>query len=416
MALKKLEPRSVGVGSFAASNRMRELINQVLDSGIISYGEKSKKFEREFATIHGCDYGILSNSGTSALQVALQAMRETYLWGSGNRVIVPATTFVASANVVIHNRMLPVFVDVSPDTFNIDENLIEDAITENRDDVRAIMAVHLFGQPCNMSAIMDIASRHGLRVIEDSCETMFAEHKGKRVGSWGDIGCFSTYVAHIIVTGVGGISTTNDKRLAAKMRSLVNHGLQLEYLNPDDNFSPRPTPGRRFKFDTIGHSFRITELEAAIGLAQLEVCAWNIAMRQRNARHLQAGIDLLNDEFGEVIIQTQKNIPENHDSHAHMMFPMVLNDPNDKEPLMAFLNERMVETRDMLPMLNQPAYSWMDQSRYPVSKRIVDCGLYVGCHQFLQPSDIDYVLQCLNEYYQRKLINSRIQTSTSVAR
>ncbi len=311
----KLKPRQVSVGTFVATPRIKELVNQVLDSGMISYGDKSKEFERLFAAKHNCKYGILSNSGTSSLHVALQTLREKHLWASGSKAIVPASTFIASANVVVHNRMLPTFVDVSPDTFNIDENLIEQAIT---DDTKAIMAVHMFGQPCNMTVIADIAKRHGLKIIEDSCETMFAEHDNKRVGSWGDIGCFSTYVAHIIVTGVGGIATTNNPEYAAKIRSLVNHGLQLEYLNPDDNFSPRPMPGRRFKFDAIGHSFRITELEAAIGLAQLEASDWNMMYRARNARHLQAGIDVINDEYGEVI-HTQKNIKENDNSHAHMI-------------------------------------------------------------------------------------------------
>lgn len=402
MGRVNLPPRRVGVGTFVATQRIRERVNQVLDSGIISYGQMSKQFEQQFGYMHDCKYAILSNSGTSSLQVALQAMRERYLWGFGDKVIVPAATFVASANIVVHNHMIPTFVDVSPETFNIDESLIEQAIT---DDTRAIMAVHMFGQPCNMTAITDIANRHGLQLIEDSCETMFATHNGRKVGSCGHIGCFSTYVAHIIVTGVGGISTTNDPEYAARMRSLVNHGLQIEQLNPDDNFSPQPAPGRRFRFSSIGHSFRMTELEAAIGVAQLEVAHQNINMRARNARHLQAGIDEINREFGDVI-QTQKNIPENRDSHAHMMFPIVLNDPKDKEPMMEHLNNLMVETRDMPPILCHPAYSWVNYNAYPVSMRLLECGFYVGCHNYLQPHDIDYVIQCIRQYYERKYTTS----------
>jgi len=390
-----LKPRQVGVGGFKATPRMYELIHEVLDSGIIGYGPKSMEFERKFAAMHGCKYAILSNSGTSSLQVSLQALMETHGWLHGSKVIVPATTFISTANIVRHNRLIPTFVDVRADTFNIDENLIEAAIT---DETKAIIPVHLFGQPANMQAIMEIARKHNLVIIEDSCECMFVSHWGQPVGSLGDIGCFSTYVAHLITTGVGGISTTNNPDYAAKVRSLVNHGLELRFLSPDENFAPRPTPGRRFKFDMLGHSFRITEMEAAIGLAQLEEADQILAIRRRNARHMQAGIDLINKHYDEPFV-TQK--PIEGTANSFMMFPLLLNDTKHKEPLMAWLNERGVETRDMMPILGQPIYNWLHPDDFPVSKWIVEGGLYTGCHQLLDPEDIQYVLTCITEYFDK---------------
>jgi dTDP-4-amino-4,6-dideoxygalactose transaminase len=372
---------------------MRLYLNQVIDSGRISYGEKSLAFEKKFAKLHECEYAILSNSGTSALQVALQAMKEINGWEDGDEVIVPATTFVATANIVVHNRMKPVFVDVDAVTYGLNPQFMEDAITER---TRAVIPVHLFGQPCEMASIQGIAENHNLSTIEDSCETMFAKHHGFSVGGLGDIGCFSTYVAHLLVTGVGGICTTSSPAYAAKIRSLVNHGLEIEHLNPGDNFAATPTIGRRFHFDTIGHSYRITELEAAIGLAQLDdlYIEEMLTVRNRNAKHLTSGLHMLNRKHD--VFNPPKVLK--HNTHSWMMYPILLNRDIDKEPLMKFLNENMIETRDMLPILSQPAYSYLDHDDFPVSKWILESGFYVGCHQDLTPEDIEYVLQTLGEY------------------
>src|SRR5207253_10292362 len=153
-----------------------------------------------------------------------------------------------------------------------DPALIEAKITPR---TRAILPVHLLGLPADMRAVADIAARHDLKIVEDSCETMFAQCDGRKVGSWGDIGCFSTYIAHYIVTGVGGLATTNDADLAVMLKSLMNHGRDSIYLNIDDDKdcdreSLYRLAARRFTFVHVGHSFRCTELEAAIGLAQLE--------------------------------------------------------------------------------------------------------------------------------------------------
>src|SRR3712207_6174410 len=196
-----------------------------------------RRFEQEFAELHGCRFGVMSNSGTSSLQVALQALKERHGWEDGDEVIVPAVTFVATSNIVLHNRMTPVFVDVLPDTYNIDPARIEARITER---TRAIVPVHLFGLPADMDPILELARAHDLKVIEDSCEAMFATYRGRPVGSFGDVACFSTYVAHFLVTGVGGLGTTNDGELAVAMRSLINHGRDSIYLSIDDDATDDP--------------------------------------------------------------------------------------------------------------------------------------------------------------------------------
>lgn len=377
--------RHIGVGTFRVTDRMRALVAQALDSGQISYGPLSLAFERRFAQLHGCEYAVLSNSGTSALHVALQALKELHHW-EGGHVIIPATTFVATANIVLHNQMRPVFVDVDPATYNIDVRQIERVITP---DTRAIIPVSLFGQPANLSAVRALADDHGLMVIEDSCETMFVKHCGRPVGAWGDIACFSTYVAHLLVTGVGGLSTTSVPEYAAKMRSLVNHGLEVECLNPGENFSPRPTPGRRFRFESAGHSFRITEMEAALGLAQLDDLTIDELLRKRRAyaRRLTHALTRLNERYGEHF--QPPTVADGNDS-AWMMFPIVLKQ-GDKEACMAHLNRYGIETRDMLPLLSQPAFWYLPKTDYPVSANLIANGFYIGCHQGLVPEDLEYI-------------------------
>ena len=156
------------------SSKAKEYVNQVLDANRLSYGPFLQAFERDFSNLHDCKFGIISNSGTSSLQVALQALKDIHGWQDGDEVLVPAVTFVATSNIVLHNRMQPVFVDIEKDYYEIDPALIEAKITLR---TRAIIVVHLFGQPCDMDPILNIAKKYNLKIIEDSCETMFARYK-----------------------------------------------------------------------------------------------------------------------------------------------------------------------------------------------------------------------------------------------
>jgi len=379
--------RLIGTGTFRATKRMRELVQQVMDSGRVSYGPLSLAFEQRFAAIHAQAYAILSNSGTSSLQVALQAMKEAHHW-EGGQVIVPATTFVATPNIVLHNRLVPVFVDVEPDTYNIDPGLVERAITR---ETRAIIPVSLFGQPADLSAIRDIAERHGLKVLVDSCETMFVSHRGVSCGAWGDITCFSLYAAHLLVAGVGGVATTDNPEYAARMRSLVNHGLEIDSLNPGANFAPRPMLGRKFRFGSTGHSYRITEFEAAAALAQLEDWPWIVEQRQHRAKMLTHQLAQFNDHYGPRY-QLPATRPEN--THAWMMYPLVLLE-HDRDAFTAQLNAYGIETRELLPLLNQPAFRYLNPDHFPVSRRLMEQGFYVGCHQDLSMEDMGYLVDVL---------------------
>jgi perosamine synthetase len=388
--------REIGVGGFAVGPRARRYVDQVLRSGRLSYGPFHRRFEAAFAAEHDSRRAIFCNSGTSALHLAIQALKEKYLWKDGDEVLVPSVTFIATSNVVLHNRLKPVFVDVDPLTYNIDPAKIEAKLTKR---TRAIMPVHLLGLPADMDPIRAIAARRGLKIVEDSAETMFARYKGRKVGSLGDIGCFSTYVAHYIVTGVGGLATTSDPDLSIRLSSLMNHGRDSIYLSIDDDKGAvgdqlHEIVAKRFQFVSVGHSFRATELEAALGLAQLEEKDKIVKARVAMARRLTAGLREFEDRL------QLPTCPPDRD-HAFMLYGLVLRG-QDKTELVNFLEDRGVETRDLLPLLNQPVYKRLFgnlEPRYPVARMLNRSGFYIGCHQYMTPDDAGYVVEQFRAFF-----------------
>jgi len=225
----------------------QKLVDRAIRTGWISYlGKYVTEFEEEFSDFCGVKYGCAVSSGTAALHLALLALGV----GPGDEVIVPALTFVATANVVTFTGARPVLVDVREEDFNIDPEAIEKAITKN---TRAIIAVHLYGNPCEMDMIMRIARHHGLDVIEDCAEAHGAEYKGRRVGSFGKVGCFSFFGNKIMTTGEGGMAVTDNAALRNKINMLKDHGSR----------------GKRYHHPVIGYNYRLTNIQCAMGVAQL---------------------------------------------------------------------------------------------------------------------------------------------------
>jgi perosamine synthetase len=389
-------PYQIGVGGLKLSDYEKELVNQVLESNRLTYGPMTKRFEELFATAHECRFGLFMNSGTSALHVALAVLKARNGWSDGDEVLVPAVTFVATSNVVLHNNMKPVFVDVNPLTYNIDEDKIEQMITPR---TRAIMPVHLLGLPAAMGPIMRIARKHGLKVVEDSCETMFAKCDGQFVGGIGDIGCFSTYVAHFIVTGVGGFATTNDPALAVDMRSLMNHGRDSIYISCSDDEGAEGARleeiiEKRFSFISVGHSFRCTEMEAAIGVGQLARSAQIVERRKAIADYFTNRLAKYEEEI------QLPSCPEGR-THSYMLYGLALR-KESKKGLVNFLESMNIETRDLLPLVNQPIYTKLFgdlEQKYPVAKWVNRSGFYIGCHSYMADEEVEFVADAFDVYF-----------------
>lgn len=385
----------VPVGDFKMGRKEKAYLYEVIKSNRISYGPYSQRFEAAFAKAHDSKYAVFCNSGTSALHIALAALKEKYQWHDGDEVIVPSVTFVATANVVLHNNLSPVFADVDPLTYNIDPAQIAAKRTWK---TVAVIPVHLMGLPADMDKILEASK--GLNIVEDACEAAGAQYKGRQVGSFGDIGCFSTYLAHHIVAGVGGLATTSNDDLAIRLKSLMNHGRDSVYLHPEDsNKSGKQLydiVARRFKFTSVGHSFRATEFEAALGLAQLENLDNSTCRRRAVALKLSLGLSQLSD-----ILQ----LPQDPDSsHVYLGYPILVKRGSKRE-LVNFLEDNGIETRDLMPLINQPIYRALYgnlDKECPIAAKINKTGFYIGCHQYLTNEDVDHAIKTIYRFFKRR--------------
>lgn len=387
---------NITLGHLDISARGKQYVNDCLDNNRLSKGKYTACFERKFAAAHQSKHAVFCNSGTSALQIALATLKERYHYEDGDEVLVPAITFIATSNIVIQNGLKPVFVDVDLRTFNMNPDEIALKITGR---TRAIIPVHLFGLPADMVRITSIAKYYGLHIIEDSCETMFAGINGRSVGSFGDMACFSTYVAHLIVGGIGGLVTTNDPKNAVICRSLLAHGRDNIYLSIDDDDAVGDEElsriiKRRYSFDRVGYSYRCTEMEAAIALSEFERWEENLSTRRRNAARLTGFLKPF-----EGILQLPF-IPNGYD-HSFMMFPLVLRLGN-REPLLLHLEKRGIETRYMFPLLSQPVYRRLFPNlaqQYTVAQHLESQGFFIGCHQGIDDVGVSYISDSIADYF-----------------
>lgn len=239
----------------------------VLRGPRLSLGPKMEEFEELICRYVGQRFGIAVSSGTAGLHLCIRA----FGIGPGDEVIVPSFTFVAAANAVRYEGATPVFVDIEPRCLNLDPGLIEAAITPR---TRAIIAIHTFGCPAGMKAILEIARRHRLRVIEDACEAIGAAYQGKQVGSFGDAAVFAFYPNKQITTGEGGLVVTGDSHLAREIRAMRNHG--------------RYESDAWHQHSILGYNYRLSEISCALGCAQMRRLPEILAMRERVARQYQA--------------------------------------------------------------------------------------------------------------------------------
>jgi perosamine synthetase len=242
----------------------RRRVLEVLSSGRLSSGEWVERFEAAFAAYVGVPHAVATSSGTTALEAVLEALEV----GPGDEVVVPAFTFAATANAVVHRGARPVFVDIDPVTFNVDPGCVEDAL-KRHPRVRGVVAVHLYGLPADVESLVELTDRHGVWLVEDAAQAHGAAVRGRRVGSFGLAGVFSFYPTKNMTTGEGGMVVTHDPRLARRVRLLVHQG-QLE----------------PYRYEVVGHNYRMTDLAAALGLGQLEHLDERNAARRRNARTL----------------------------------------------------------------------------------------------------------------------------------
>lgn len=369
----------VNFGDLKIGDTARKYINSALDKNWVSEMENVAEFERRFAEKFGYKHAIAASSGTDADIVACASL---YDFGArrGDEIIVPALTFVASANSILAAGFIPKFVDIKVQTLNIDPAKIEAAITEK---TRAIMVVHLMGKPADMDAIMKIAKAHKLMVIEDACEAHGATYKGKIVGSIGDMGAFSFYVAHVVVAGEGGMITTNSDRIDRVARSVKSQG--------------RPFGSNYFDFQRIGFNSRMNELTAAVGIEGMELFDQTFKKRKDNFYKLLE----LTKELREYCYFLEEEKHEKISPHA---FPLVLKDKKyNLKKLYGYLEDKSIQCKTLfgsLPTQHQ-AFKFMNHEygQFPASEYVGENGLHFGMHQYLSDDDLNYISETLKSYF-----------------
>lgn len=344
-------------------NDEQNAVLEVMASGHIAQGPKVREFEAQFAELCGAEHGIATTSGTSALHVALMANEI----GPGDEVITSPFSFIASANCALFVGAKPIFVDIEADYFTIDPEKIREKITPR---TRAIEPVHLYGQACDMAAIVDIANEYNLAIIEDACQAHGAKIDGKPVGSFGT-GCFSFYPTKNITTGEGGMITTNDAEVAEKARLLRDHGSPV-----------------RYQHETLGYNLRMNDMQAAIGLTQLpKLAEWN-RKRQENAAFLTR-------ELTKVDGVVPPPVRENAE---HVFHQYTIRVPNRDEAVEKLREQGVgVGVHYPTPIHHQPYYQKLGyQDSLPVSETAGREVLSLPVHPSLSQADLETIVEVVS--------------------
>jgi perosamine synthetase len=353
----------------------RKYVLECLDSGwISSEGSFVPRFEEAFAAAHGRKYGIAVCNGSAALDAAVVALN----LGPGDEVILPSFTIISCAAAIVRAGATPVVVDSDAATWNMDVRQVESAITPR---TKAIMVVHIYGLPVEMDPILAMARKHGLKIIEDNAEEQGQTYRKKICGSFGDISAFSFYSNKHVTTGEGGMLLTDNPALADRCRSLRNLGFE---------------PPRRFVHHELGWNLRMTNLQAALGLAQVESLDRHVAMKRRVGRRYNELLAGLND------IQlplAQTNYAEN----IYWVYGLVLGDSYafDAVEIIRRLEARKIGTRPFFwPMHEQPVFRKMDlfsSVRCPVAERLARRGFYIPSGLGIKPGEMEIVAQQVRE-------------------
>lgn len=352
----------------------RKYVDECLETGwISSEGPFVQRFETEFAAAVGRRYGVAVSSGSGALDIAVTAMA----LGRGAEVIMPTFTIISCAQALVRAGAVPVLADCDPRTWNLDLEQVEGLITER---TRAIMAVHIYGLTVDMERLSRLAERHGLRIIEDAAQAIGQQCHGRPCGSFGDLSVFSFYANKHVSTGEGGMVVTDDERLAESCRSLRNLCLRSE---------------ERFRHQELGWNYRMTNLQAALGCAQLERLAEHLARKGAIAQRYEQILTGL---------PIQRPLPADHAStNCYWVYGLVLDDSvaMDARAVMAGLAERGIASRPFFwPMHEQPVFRKMglfNGLRLPVAERLARRGLYLPSGPDITDGEIDQVATALRE-------------------
>ncbi|CFR05123.1 DegT/DnrJ/EryC1/StrS family aminotransferase [Yersinia frederiksenii] len=360
-------------------------------------GAICKQFEKEYAAWTGAKYAVFCNSGSSANLLALAAMRYDPRSRNDqrNEIIVPAVSWSTTYYPVTQLGYTLVFADVSAKTFNLSIADVERKITPN---TKAILTANLLGNPSDFDALNALCSQHGIVLLEDNCESMGAEYKGKKTGSHGYIGTHSTFFSHHMSTMEGGLCVTDDELTFELMKSLRAHGWVRDIDNKELFYKffekPQSELYEFFHFVLPGYNFRPTEIQGALGIEQVKKLDGFIDARIKNAQYFQNALQKLN-----LNIQLQQE--QTNGKSSWFGFGLLCADAKARDDLVQILNDKQVECRPIVSgnMLRQPVFSnFGNPKEFLGAEKIHECGLMIGNHQFSIQSEIDYFINILKTH------------------
>jgi perosamine synthetase len=343
-------------------------VTDVLKSGMLASGGRVAEFEKKFADFCGSNHAVAINNGTAALHAALLAAGI----GPGDEVIVPAFTFVATATAVAMCGAKPVFADVEETTYNISPRDVEAKITPR---TRAVIGVHLFGQPCDIEALQEICQARSLKFIEDAAQAHGALYKGQKVGSFGHLACFSFYATKNMITGEGGMVTTSDKAYNERLRLLINHGQSEKYLHT-----------------SLGYNYRMTDIGGALGLVQLKKLEKFNLRRRNNAEFYDANLSAK----GLVLPFTGPS--RNHVYHQYVI-RLTEEFPLNRSAFMEYLKGKGIGSavHYPIPLHRQPLFNLEnDPDPCPVSTSLAGSVLSLPVHPLLDHKELAYICDTIN--------------------
>lgn len=382
--------------SFGAAE-VSAMVEQSL-STFVTMGKQVRAFEEQAAKYFDAKYCVMNNSGSSANLLAVAALANPAWKHSlkpGDEVIVPALSWATTVWPLIQHQLVPVFVDCDLSTYNFDMQKLEAAITTR---TRAIMLVHVYGNPCDMDAIMALAKKYRLYVIEDTCESMGATYHGKPVGSIGDLGTMSLYFSHHITTFEGGLTFTNNFDMAELLRVLRAHGWSREADEKEKYIQDYPDIDPRFIFINIGYNLRPTEVQAVMGSKQLPKLAGFVAARRVARDHYLQGLS----KYADVLSFQQE---QKGGVASWFGFGMVVNEkaPFSVKDITTFLNQRNIETRPIIAgnMARHPAltmFTYRSAGTLANCDTIMKRGFAIGCHHAVDKAACDYVIGVVDEF------------------
>ncbi len=361
-------------------NEAQYVLDCIESNWISSAGKYIPRFEETFAEACDASYGVACANGTVALHLALATLGI----GPGDEVILPTFTMIATINAITYTGATPVLVDSELVTWNMDLNQVADKITPR---TRAVMPVHTYGHPVDMDPLAEMAERHGFCIIEDAAEAHGAEYKGRKTGSLGHAGCFSFYANKIITTGEGGMITTNDPNLAQLARTLRDHAFSEE---------------RHFWHKYIGFNYRMTNMQAAVGLAQTEQMESFVEARRANAARYTAALNRIPGIVTPPETEWVKNV--------FWMYSILVEDDSGmtRDGLRTYLADHGIETRTFfIPMHLQPIYyRAFEGERYPVAEMLCQRGFYLPSASSLTTRELDYVIEMVQRAHQQAASSS----------